>query len=111
MYGGAIVAEFYKPIFFTLIAFFIFFAREIIMDVRDFVGDKQTRVTLPLKIGKQYSVYLAGVMVMISIIILYLPFFCDLFSMWYIFLALPLTFFTIYATALSIFDLKKSNHA
>jgi len=84
IYGGAIVGDLFKPIFFTLITFFIFFGREIIMDVRDFEGDKKTRVTLPLIIGKFYG----------------------LFSIWYELLAIPLALFTIYAISLSLFDLR-----
>lgn len=47
IYGGTIVGDLFKPIFFSLITFFIFLGREIIMDVRDFEGDKKTRMTLP----------------------------------------------------------------
>jgi len=125
IYGGAIVGDLFKPIFFTLITFFIFFGREIIMDVRDFEGDKKTRVTLPLIIGKEFAVYLASVMVIISIIILlefavylasvmviisiiilFIPYFYGLFSIWYELLAIPLALFTIYAISLSLFDLR-----
>jgi len=106
IYGGAIVGDLFKPIFFTLITFFIFFGREIIMDVRDFEGDKKTRVTLPLIIGKKFAVYLASVMVIISMIILFIPYFYGLFSIWYELLAIPLALFTIYAISLSLFDLR-----
>ena len=106
MYGGAIAGDFFKPIFFTLITFFIFFGREIIMDIRDFEGDKKTRVTLPLIIGKKFVVYLASFMISISIILLFVPYFFGLFSIWYVLLTIPLALFTIYSTTLSIFDLK-----
>jgi geranylgeranylglycerol-phosphate geranylgeranyltransferase len=106
IYGGAIVGELFKPTFFTLVTFFIFFGREIIMDVRDFEGDKKTRVTLPLIIGKKFAVNLASAMVTISIIILFVPFFYGLFNIWYELLAIPLVLFTIYAIFLSLFDLK-----
>jgi geranylgeranylglycerol-phosphate geranylgeranyltransferase len=106
MYGGAIVGDFFKPIFFTMITFFIFLGREIIMDVRDFEGDKKTRVTLPLIIGKKFTMYLASIMITISIIILFVPYFYGLFNIWYEILAIPLAIFTIYSTSLSLFDLK-----
>jgi len=105
-YGGAIAGDVFKPTFFTLITFFIFFGREIIMDVRDFEGDKKTRATLPVVIGKKMAVYLSSVMIIISIILLFVPFFIGLFSIWYGLLAIPLSLFTIYALSLSIFDLK-----
>lgn len=106
IYGGAIVGDLFKPTFFSMITFFIFFGREIIMDVRDFEGDKKTRVTLPLIIGKKFAVYLASLMVSISIIILFVPFFYGLFSIWYELLAIALALFTVYAICLSLFNLK-----
>ena len=105
-YGGAIGGDIFKPMFFTLITFFIFFGREIIMDVRDFEGDKKTRRTLPVIIGKKNSVYLGASMVGISIIILFVPFFHGMFSIWYELLAIPLALFTIYALSLSMSNLK-----
>jgi len=107
-YGGAIAGDVFKPTFFTLITFFIFFGREIIMDVRDFEGDKKTRVTLPAIIGEKNSVYLGTGMVTISIIILFVPFFYGMFSIWYELLAIPLALFTIYALSLSLSDLKNA---
>jgi len=106
IYGGAIVGDLFKPTFFSMITFFIFFGREIIMDVRDFEGDKKTRVTLPLIIGKKFAVYLASLMVSISMIILFVPFFYGLFSIWYELLAIALALFTVYAICLSLFNLK-----
>jgi len=106
-YGGAIAGDVFKPIFFTLITFFIFFGREIMMDVRDFEGDKKTRVTLPAVIGKKMAVYLSSVMVVISMIFLFVPFLNGLFSIWYGLLAIPLSIFTIYALSLSIINLEK----
>jgi len=105
-YGGAIVGDLFRPMFFTLITFFIFFGREIIMDVRDFEGDKKTRATLPLIIGEKISLYFGSIMVAISIIILFVPFFYGFFSIWYELLAIPLAIFTIYALTLSLFNLR-----
>ena len=108
-YGGAIVSNLVKSIIFTFIAFFIFLGREIIMDVRDFEGDKQTRVTLPLKIGKKSAVYSASIVIIISIGLLFLPFFLDIFtSIWYVFLALLVALVTVYAIILSLFDVKNA---
>ncbi len=105
-YGGAIVGDLFKPMFFTLVTFFIFFGREIIMDVRDFEGDKKTRVTLPLVIGDKFSYYFASTMVIVSIILFFVPFFYGLFSIWYALLAIPLVIFTLYAIVLSLFDIR-----
>jgi 4-hydroxybenzoate polyprenyltransferase len=105
-YGGAIVGDLLRPSFFTLIAFFIFFGREIIMDVRDFEGDRHTRVTLPSQIGKKKAVYLGSGMIIISILLLlFVPFFYGMFHSWFELLAVPLALFTIYTVSLSIVDL------
>jgi geranylgeranylglycerol-phosphate geranylgeranyltransferase len=105
-YGGAIVGDIFKPTIFTLMAFFIFFGREIIMDVRDFEGDKQTRVTLPAKIGKKKAVYVGCGMIAVSLVLLFVPFFYGLFDIWYGLLAIPLALFTVYILSLPIVDLK-----
>jgi geranylgeranylglycerol-phosphate geranylgeranyltransferase len=105
-YGGAIVYEIVKPTFFTLITFFIFLGREILMDVRDFEGDKQVRRTLPFKVGKKRSIHLASFIIAISIIMFFLPFFLGMFSFWYVLMALPVTFITVYFMLLSLIDVK-----
>jgi geranylgeranylglycerol-phosphate geranylgeranyltransferase len=105
-YGGAMVGDLFRPTFFTVIAFFIFFGREIIMDVRDFEGDRHTRVTLPLKIGKKKAVYLGSGMITISVILLlFVPLFYGSFHSWFELLAVPLALFTIYTVSLSIVDM------
>lgn len=107
-YGGAIVHEFIKPTFFSMITLFIFLGREILMDVRDFEGDKQIRNTLPAKIGKKHSVQLAFFIIVISIVMFFLPFFLGMFSIWYVLLALPISFITMYFMLLSIIDVKNA---
>ncbi len=105
-YGGAIVGDVYRPTVIALIAFFIFFGREIIMDVRDFEGDKLSRTTLPGKIGKRNAVYVGSTMIIISLLLLFVPFFNRMFGIWYVLLAIPLMVFTFYTIALSIVDIK-----
>jgi geranylgeranylglycerol-phosphate geranylgeranyltransferase len=106
IYGGAIAFDFLKPLFFSLVTFFVFFGREVILDVRDFEGDKKTRKTLPLIIGEKRSIYFGNVLVIISGILLFIPFFYDLYSIWYGLMAIPLTLFSLYALSLSLLDLK-----
>jgi geranylgeranylglycerol-phosphate geranylgeranyltransferase len=104
-YGGAIAGDLLRPTFLTLIAFFIFFGREIIMDVRDLEGDRRTRATLPQHIGKQQAVYLASVMITTSVILLFfVPLLYSLFRSWFDLLAIPLALFTLYTVSLSIVD-------
>jgi geranylgeranylglycerol-phosphate geranylgeranyltransferase len=107
-FGGAIIGEFLKPTFFTLICFFIFLGREVLMDVRDFKGDKMNRITLPLKIGQKPAVYFACILILISVGLLFLPVFYNAFkfSEWYVFLAFIVAFVTMYAIIILIQDVK-----
>ena len=108
-YGGAVVGELVKPTFFTLIAFFIFFGREILMDVRDLEGDKKNRVTFPIMFGKEPAVHLANVMISVSLIMLFLPFFWGIFSsIWYLVFAIPVALITIYAISLTLMNVKNA---
>jgi len=109
-FGGAIIGELLKPTFFTLICFFIFLGREVLMDVRDFKGDQLNRVTLPLKIGQKSAVYFACVLILISIALLFLPVFYNefMFSDWYVFLAFIVAFITMYAIIILIHDIKNA---
>ncbi len=106
IYGGAIVIDLFKPLFFSLVTFFVFFGREIILDVRDFKGDKKTRKTLPLIIGEKKSIYLGSALVIISGILLFIPFFYGLYSIWFGLLAIPLILFTLYSLYITFLDLK-----
>jgi geranylgeranylglycerol-phosphate geranylgeranyltransferase len=106
IYGGAIAIDFLKPLFFSLVTFFVFFGREIILDVRDFEGDKKTRNTLPLIIGKKRSIYFGSALVIISGILLVIPFFYGFFSIWYGLMAIPLILFTLYSLSLSFLNFK-----
>ncbi len=106
IYGGAIAIDFLKPLFFSLVTFFVFFGREIILDVRDFEGDKKTRNTLPLIIGEKRSIYFGSALVIISGILLVIPFFYGFFSIWYGIMAIPLILFTLYSLSLSFLDFK-----
>jgi len=108
LYGGAIATDFLKPLFFTLVTFFVFFGREILLDVRDFEGDKKTRNTLPLVIGEKKSIYIGSILVILSVLMLFIPFFYGFYSIWYGLLAIPLTIFTIYALSLSFTDIKNA---
>lgn len=108
IYGGAIVFDFLKPLFFTVVTFFVFFGREIILDVRDFEGDKKTRKTLPLIIGEKKSIYFGSALAMVSAMLLFIPFINGLYSIWYGLLAIPLTLFTLYGLSLSFFNIKNA---
>jgi 4-hydroxybenzoate polyprenyltransferase len=78
------------------------------MDVRDFEGDKITRITLPIRIGRKPSVYIATILVIIAMILLFLPNYLGLFNYWYIFLAIPVAIITIYSLILIIKDVNNA---
>jgi geranylgeranylglycerol-phosphate geranylgeranyltransferase len=108
IYGGAIIGNLIKPTFFTIISFLIFLAREVIMDVRDFEGDKINRITLPIRIGRKSSAKLASILILIAMVLLFLPNYLGLFSYWYIFLAIPVAIITIYSTIILLKDVNNA---
>lgn len=108
IYGGAIIGNLIKPTFFTIISFLIFLAREVIMDVRDFEGDKINRVTLPIRIGRKSSAKLASILILIAMVLLFLPNYFGLFSYWYIFLAIPVAIITAYSTIILLKDVNNA---
>ena len=107
-YGGAILGELIKPTFFTLISFFIFLAREIIMDVRDFEGDKITRITLPIRVGRKPAAHLASILIIIAMIMFFIPSYLGIFSDWYIIFAIPVAIITIYSIILLYKDVNNA---
>lgn len=103
-YGGAVVGNLIKPLFFTTIAFFILLSREILMDVRDIEGDRQTRVTLAIKIGRKKAAYIACFILAFSMFLFYIPGFLFFPKISYLILSIPLLFVTLYALILPIID-------
>ena len=79
------------------------------MDVRDLEGDKKNRVTFPIMFGKEPAVHLANVMILVSLIMLFLPFFWGIFSsVWYLVFATPVALITIYAISLTLMNVKNA---
>ena len=107
-YGGAIIGELIKPTFFTIISFLIFLGREVIMDVRDLEGDKKTRVTLPMRVGKKPAAYLGSILIIISIIIFFIPGYLGIFNYWYIIFATPVALITIYSVIILFKDVNNA---
>ena len=107
-YGGAVAGDLLRPSFLTLIAFLIFLGREIIMDVRDYEGDRHTRATLPTHIGKPKAVYLGSALIILAVPLVFLiPFLYRTFTIWFDLLAVPLAFLTLYTVSLSVADIQK----
>jgi len=108
MYGGAAVGNLLTPAFYAVIAFFIFLGREILLDVRDYEGDKKTRVSLPVRIGRKKASYLGIISLFICMFLLLIPGFYIFNSIWYLILVIPLLFTTIYASILPLFDVENA---
>ncbi len=69
----------------SLMAFFAVLAREIVKDVEDIVGDKiRERRTLPMQIGKSYSLILVMIFGAIGVLISFLPVYYGLVNYYYI---------------------------
>jgi geranylgeranylglycerol-phosphate geranylgeranyltransferase len=107
-YGGAIQGELIKPTFFTIISFLIFLGREIIMDVRDFEGDKITRITLPIRLGRRPAAYLGSILIILSMILFFLPAYLGIFRYWYLFFAIPVAIITIYSVFILYIDVNNA---
>ncbi|MEF8879971.1 MAG: geranylgeranylglycerol-phosphate geranylgeranyltransferase [Candidatus Thermoplasmatota archaeon] len=105
-YGGAVVGNLVKPLFFTSVAFFIFLSREILMDVRDVEGDREVRVTLPVMIGRKKAVYMGCFILGFSMFFLYIPGFLIFPKIWYIVLSIPLVAVTLYSLSLPLIDVE-----
>ena len=109
MYGGAAVGNLLTPTFYTLVAFFIFLGREILLDVRDYEGDKKTRVTLPVRIGRKKAAYLGIASLFVSMFLLFMPGFYIFSNPWYLILIMPIIITTLYAAVLPFFDVDNSS--
>ena len=107
-YGGAIIGDLIKPTFFTIISFLIFLGREVIMDVRDFEGDKKTRITLPIRVGKKPAANLGAVLIISSMIMFFLPAYLGIFNYWYLIFAIPVAIITIYSVIILFKDVNNA---
>ena len=111
MYGGAAVGNLLTPTFYALVAFFIFLGREILLDVRDYEGDKKTRITLPVRIGRKKASYLGNLSLFTSIFLLFIPGFFIFTNTWYLILITPIVLTTFYSAVIPLIDVENSARA
>ncbi len=78
------------------------------MDVRDFEGDKITRITLPIKIGRKLSAHLASILIIIAIIMFFIPAYLRIFGLFYIVFAIPIAIITIYGIIILFRDVNNA---
>lgn len=111
MYGGAAVGNLLTPTFYAVVSFFLLLGREILLDVRDYEGDKKTRITLPVRIGKKNASYLGITCLFISMFLFFIPGYYIFNCLLYLILLVPIILTTLYASILPLFDVKNSSRS
>ncbi len=85
IYGGAAVGHIENALFPAVFAFLMHFGREIIKDMEDVKGDARDGAqTLPIRYGIRPAQILTTVLLIALIIITQLPFFFNMYGMWYL---------------------------
>lgn len=107
-FGGASVRQLHDALILSVMAFLLMLGREILMDVRDIKGDSLRRITLPMKIGKKYAIYLGCIFLAMTIALTPLPALWDILSVWYLIIIIPVDFLIAYAIILSIKDMQNT---
>ncbi len=108
LYGGAAVGDIFAPLFYASISFFILFGREILLDVKDYEGDKALRRTLPVRIGRKNAAIVGVFYLFVGIFLFFYPGLIIFDSIWYIILVIPILLTTIYSAILPLFDVENS---
>jgi geranylgeranylglycerol-phosphate geranylgeranyltransferase len=84
IYGGAAVGHVENAFFPAIFAFLMHFGREIIKDMEDVKGDAQDgATTLPIRYGIRPAQILTTLLLMALIVFTQLPFFFNIYGMWY----------------------------
>ena len=101
IFGGAAVGQPLSSLILSIMAFFIFLGREILMDVRDIGGDMLARVTLPMQIGEKAATYVGCIFLAVTIILTPFPFIWGILSVWYLFTIILVDIIGVYVILLS----------
>ena len=100
-FGSAAVGQPFSSMILSIMAFFIFLGREILMDVRDIGGDMLARVTLPMQIGEKTATYIGCIFLAVTIILTPLPFLWGILSVWYLLTIIFVDLIGVYVILLS----------
>jgi len=100
-FGSAAVGQPFSSLILSIMTFFIFLGREILMDVRDIGGDMLARVTLPMQIGEKAATYVGCIFLAVTIILTPLPFIWGILSIWYLLIIILVDIIGIYVILLS----------
>jgi geranylgeranylglycerol-phosphate geranylgeranyltransferase len=106
VFGGAAVGQAHQALILALMAFLIMLGREILKDVQDVEADILKRVTLPMKLGRQNAFYIGSALIVISIVLIPIPVWLNILSLWYLIVIMPASLVFFYALFLAFQDLK-----
>jgi geranylgeranylglycerol-phosphate geranylgeranyltransferase len=84
LFGGAAVEGLELAWILAALAFLATLGREIVKDIEDVEGDKGSRLTLPIRIGKRNAGVAASVSFVAAVALSPVPYLLDLLSAWYV---------------------------
>ncbi len=84
LFGGAAVESMDVAWILALLAFLATLGREIVKDIQDMQGDRGTRLTLPMRIGRGRAGVVASVSFLGAVVLSPAPYLLDLLSLWYV---------------------------
>ena len=96
LFGGMAIYQIEKPLFLSIMVFFMILGREILMDIEDIEGDIN-RKTLPKIIGKEKAKIFSYIFIGIAISMSPLPYFMGLLSKYYLFIVILADIIFIFA--------------
>ena len=83
LFGGAAVGGLKIAWILAALAFLATLGREIVKDIQDIEGDRSSRRTLPMRIGKDRAGYVASASFLAAVALSPLPYLQNLLSVWY----------------------------
>jgi geranylgeranylglycerol-phosphate geranylgeranyltransferase len=84
LFGGAAVESMEVAWILAMLAFLATLGREIVKDVQDMQGDRGTRLTLPMRIGRGRAGMIASASFFGAVALSPTPYLLDLLSLWYV---------------------------
>jgi geranylgeranylglycerol-phosphate geranylgeranyltransferase len=107
-FGGAAVGNPYPTLVLSIMTFFVMTGREIIMDIRDADGDRLIRKTLPNQIGKKPATYIANIFLLLTVLMIPIPYIMQILNEWYLVIIIPVGIITLLAVFYSLRDVNNA---
>lgn len=89
LFGGAAAGSLNRTPILVPLAFLAILGREIAKDIEDLAGDKMSRLTLPMNIGKREATMVASSLIFLAIVLSPLPYFLELYGTSFLYLLIP----------------------